>query len=203
MKRFYAILLVFLLWGVFFNSAFAYKLADKALLQEAAVYAVTRRNLEWDAFFAPWTIFEEKSPILKAPSERAIVYTPFLLVAMENKQTINQNKSLDEGKIAELLKSYEGNFVVCTILRSNRLFITESLSAIVQQDNRIVKPRYIHGEPIIDLMQSGQAATPSYEMRVYFYFPQEQINPGMPVNLLVFEQGENARRFLLPLNVIN
>ena len=203
MKRFCAILLLFLAFISFVSSALAYRLADKSLLQEASVYATTRRNLEWDAFFAPWTIFEEKSPMLKSPSERAIVYTPFLLAAMENKQYLDRNKTVDDAKITEVLKNYEDNFVVCTILRSSRRFTAESLSAIVQQDNRIMKPHYVHGEPLVDLRQSGQAATPSYEMRVYFYFRQAQINPGVPVTLLVFEPERNARRFLLPLNSIN
>lgn len=203
MKRVCAILLFFLLVALFANSAFAYRIADKSLLQAASDYATTRRNLEWDAFFAPWTIFEERSPMLKSPSERAIVYTPFLLAAIETKQYMDQNKTVNNDKITEVLKSYENNFVVCTILRSSRPFTAESLSAIAQQDNRIIKPHYVHGEPPIDLKQLGQSAAPSYEMRVYFYFRQMQINPGLPVTLLVFEPERNARRFLLPLNSIN
>ena len=199
MKRFYAILLVFLLSNGLVSAAFAYKLADKPLLEAADLYAVTHRNLDWDSFFAPWTVFEEKSAVLKPPAERAVVYTPFLLVAMEKKQYLNQNQALIEAKVDDLLKSYEGNFVVCTVLRGRQANFTELLTAVLQQDNRVIKPHYIHADTPMAVVENGQTVPALYESRVYFYFPQAQVNLNLPASLLVFEQGQNARRFSLVL----
>lgn len=199
MKRFCAILAFALFFAAFTPVADAYKLTDGNLLQEADVYAVTRRNLDWDAFFAPWTVFEEKSAALKPPAERVIVYTPFLLVAMEKKQAINQNQVLDADKIDALLKSYAGSFVVSVILRDQQPVMQESLSAILQQDGRVVKPHYLHVETSVGLTEQGKTQPFAYETRVYFYFPQAQVNPGVLASLLVFEANQNARRFLLPL----
>ena len=199
MKRFCAVLAFFLFSAAFMPTAGAYKLTDGNLLQEADLYAVTRRNLDWDAFFAPWTAFEEKSAALKPPSERTIVYTPFLLVAMEKKQAINQNQVLDADKIDALLKSYAGSFVVSVILRDSQPFTQESLSAILQQDGRVVKPHYLHAEPAVGLTEQGKTNFFAYETRVYFYFPQAQVNPNLSASLLVFAANQNARRFLLPL----
>lgn len=199
MKRFCAILAFALFFAAFTPVADAYKLTDGNLLQEADIYAATRRNLDWDAFFAPWTVFEEKSAALKPPAERVIVYTPFLLVAMEKKQAINQNQVLDADKIDALLKSYAGSFVVSVILRDQQPVTQESLSAILQQDGRVVKPHYLHVETSVGLTEQGKTQPFAYETRVYFYFPQAQVNPGVLASLLVFEANQNARRFLLPL----
>ncbi len=194
-----AILLTLFLSGLGAGEALAYKMPDKALLQAAEVYAVTHRNLDWDAFLAPWTVYEEKSPILKPPAERAVVYTPFLLVAMEKKQALQQNQALGEAQIAGMLKSYEGHFVLCVILRGSQPGFTASLAALVQQGSRQVKPHYVHADAPAPIAPADTGAPAAYEARVYFYFPQGQVDPDSAAGLLVFEQGQNARRYALPL----
>lgn len=201
MKLIGTLLLACLLNVVYLPVALAYKLPDKALLQTAEVYAVTHRNLEWDAFMAPWTAYEESSPSLKPPAERAVVYTPFLLVAMEKKQALLQQQTLEEGQIAAVLQAYEGSLVFCLILRSNQPKFTEALTALVQQDGRLVKPHYVHVEAPQAIGEAGAPA--SFEARVYVYFPQGQINPERSAGLLAFEPGRNARHFLLPLAAIS
>ena len=110
------IIMIFIFLFCFQGNVYAVYSMDEANVKNAQEYGIMRYQEEIPVFAKHWRIFEESSKALDESSERAYIYTPYYLVALNARERLlaSQPINLIDGQIA--LEAYHGSLPVCVVL---------------------------------------------------------------------------------------
>jgi len=140
MKRFLGLLVV---WLCMTGSCLALQPVDNPSLQQAVNYGIDRSDtLKFSdaAFLAPWTINDSA---LKNPyrlSEKVVVYSPYLLAALQAKSIYRAKGTPTVQGIREFLTDYEGITVVGAVLNTPLQLTKEDFDIKLRQGTVVLAP---------------------------------------------------------------
>lgn len=141
MKR--KIMGLFLMFFVFCNSAFAMEPVGVTMVKDAQNFGVMNVSKSANELEKPWIFFNVLKKHKKDKSEKIIVYTPYLVTALDA-----QNKTKSGGFVNEqfglvLAENYKNVLVVGAMLESKKKLEANDLQIDIEEDNKIILPYYV------------------------------------------------------------
>lgn len=187
-------LLMVLLVG---NSVFAMAPVNRELIKEAQDYGVTNFNAPLQDFLLPWTAYEERAIRLDDNSERAYLYTSFLLIASDAREKRLSSRPVIMADSENILADYAGFLTVSVHLRGATAHFARETTVIMRQGNKLVNPNQVKlSEPA---RVAGVPGKYSYDIQGFFYFLEKDINTNKPVTVIVTTADKKEHRFYFDL----
>lgn len=114
---------------------------NEETLTEAIAYGVSYQGEQNSAaMLQPWTIAETLATNPYRDQERVIVYTPYLLTALDAAGKAPDDATLSVAAAKELVSRYDGVLVVRAVINAPLLLATEDLEVQLVQSGVFVKP---------------------------------------------------------------
>ncbi|MPM68406.1 hypothetical protein SDC9_115338 [bioreactor metagenome] len=139
MKTFFAVCCLLL---TFCQTTFAMLGISDQMIGGAQEYGRSKVALPVNELQKPWTVNEALKENIYADSERIIVYTPYLIVAMDAQ---NKAKAFEEIKLEDsrnLASGYEQALVIGAIIDAPEKTIPENLQVAILQGDKNLPPYY-------------------------------------------------------------
>ncbi len=197
MKLVTGILSVVILFSVSL-SANAIALINKDVIIEAQQYGTKRSQQPLTDFLHPWLVYEEQAAIINETTERAYLYTPFLLLAHDARDKSRNKQPVELANSEKILADYAGCMVFSIIVNGKDDNFSDKAQVIIKQDKKIVKPYHAVTNPPVRI--SGASTEPRFTAQFYFYFHERDIVMGKPITLSVTTKDKQERRFYFELS---
>ncbi len=127
----------------FCNSVYAMAPIDAATVKAAAIYGVSKKAATTDQVLAGWTAQDRKETNKFGNNERAIVFTPYLAVALKNHATAAAGgAALTPEENMAIAKEYDGVLAVSLILNSSFKVEPKYLKIRMYQGSNVAEPYY-------------------------------------------------------------
>ncbi len=133
----------FILAAVFFllsaGEVSAFAIIGDAGIKQAQEYGMMHYQEETAVFCKPWMVYEEKSDVLDDSSERAYIYTPYYLVAMNARDRLvgSQTINIEDGQA--VMEGYQDSLPFCLVLFVKEgTNIQNRISASIRQNDKSV-----------------------------------------------------------------
>lgn len=135
------ILMTMLLCGMM-TSVSAVEPVTDATLQDAMVYgiAATKKPVpSMEKLLQPWAFAERKKENPYRHRERVVVYTPYLLTALQSREEFQQKQAFSLGDIRTFLKDYDGIVVLGIRVNTPMILKGEDFTIrMIQRDSEIM-----------------------------------------------------------------
>ena len=178
-------------------SAWAITLINKDVIVEAQEYGVKRSQLPLTDFLQPWLAYEEQAAIINETTERAYLYTPFLLLAYDARDRARSKQSIELANSEQILADYAGCLVFSIIVNGNTEKLSDNVQVIIKQEKRIIKPYHAVINPPVK--KPWAANEPQYTAHYYFYFYEREVDLSEPITLTVTTKDKQERHFYFEL----
>lgn len=176
----------------------AIALVNKNIILEAQEYGMKRSQQPLTEFLHPWLVYEEQAAIISETTERAYLYTPFLLLAYDARDKARNKQQSDLAASEKILVDYAGCLVFSIIINGNTENFSENVQVIIKQDKKIIKPYHaVHNDPV---KIPGTAKEPGFTSYFYFYFHERDVVMSKPITLSVATKDKQERRFYFELS---
>lgn len=197
MKLVTGILSVIILFSVLL-SANAIALVNKDVIIEAQQYGTKHSQEPLTDFLHPWLVYEEQAAIINETTERAYLYTPFLLLANDARDKTRNKQKADIVSSEKLLEDYAGCLVFSIVINGNNENFSENAKVVIRQDKKIVKPYHVVVNPPGKI--PGTEKEPKFTAYFYCYFHERDVVIGKPITLTVTTKDKQERRFYFELS---
>ena len=146
----------------FCQQAFAMLSVSDQMLGAAQEYGRSRAAMAVSEMQKPWTVNETLGTNVYAEKENIIVYTPYLIVAMDAQ---NKAKAFEDIKLEDsraLASGYEQELVVGAVIDAPEKFLPENLQIALVQGDKDLAPYYrepvsaVSTEKIIEKQPTAQ-----------------------------------------------
>ena len=176
-------------------STSAIALINKAVIVEAQEYGVKRNQLPLTDFLHPWLAYEEQAAIINETTERAYLYTPFLLLAYDARDKAKNKQPVQIADSEQILADYAGCLVFSIITNGNTEKFSDNVQVVIKQEKKIIKPYHAVTNPPV----RNPANEPQFTAHSYFYFHEREVVLGKPITLTVTTKDKQERRFYFEL----
>ena len=123
-----------------FNSVYAMAPIDEANVKAAQALGAGNKGVTTDKLLAPWTIKDRKHTNKVGNNERAIVYTPYVTVAVNAQNEAKANTTPALATSMNLAKEYDGILSVGLFLNSTFKVEPKLLKIKLYQGDEVVDP---------------------------------------------------------------
>jgi len=172
---------------------------NAGMIRDAQEYGQRYSKQEPGVFLLPWTVYEERSVQIGEAAERAYLYTPYLLIALNAKDNEQNGISPKLEDSERILSDYNGFLTFETILYGDTAEFTSELSASLQQDKKRIKQYQIVFPSKPKAIIDRATGLKLYKAQGYIYFSDKGLNPTKPVRLAVIPADNRVRHFYFDL----
>lgn len=180
------------------SSAGAVATVTGDVIAKAQQYGIVYAKKSTQDFLKPWTTYEEEAMTLTEQSERAYIYTPYLLVASDARERQNNNQAISLTESKELLKDYAKTLTFQVILYGSDASFAQDVSATITQGNT-VKQAY---QKIVPDKADALSDKQQYSVKCYFYFDEKDLDLKAPITLNVTKKDVFEKKFYFSLSQI-
>lgn len=167
------------------------------IIKEAQDYGADHVKDSLPEFLRPWISYEEKAGILDETTERAYLYTTFLLLATDAREKKADGKLILTSDSERIITDYSGTLSFSVMLFGKDDGFIKGATAVLKQDKKTIKAYQVTAP------QKAEKCTwlPNklYTAQSYFYFSEEDIDLNKPVILSVTMNDKKERRFYFDL----
>ncbi|EGO63239.1 hypothetical protein [Acetonema longum] len=197
MRQFFVSLLILCLLT---NTAAALAPMNGAAIREAHQYGKQHNRTVLSDFLIPWISYEEKVTAINDAADRAYLYTPFLLLALDAREKTLQGKAPGSWAAEKVLTEYTGFVVISVILYGDSPDFVKGTEAALTQDGRIF--RLYHATfPGKTVRTAWTKPRPLYSAQCYFYFYDQGLDNKKTLLLNLTNKGQQ-RKFYFDLEKI-
>ena len=137
MKKVFLLLCFVLLFS---NDVSAYTQMTEQAIERAQEYGIMNYQKEIHDFAKAWVTYEEQSKALDTSGERAYIYTPYYLVAINARERLLAGQPINPEDGHIIINAFKGALPVNIVLHLENVDnIKEDLIAILQQRNHSVE----------------------------------------------------------------
>ena len=177
-------------------SASAVALINKTVILEAQDYGIKRSQQPLTEFLRPWLAYEEQAAIINETTERAYLYSPFLLIAYDARDKAINKNPVQLADSEKILADYAGCMVFSVTLTGNPENFSDTIQFIIKQDKKIIKPYHAVTNPPVKTSGSANQQVIAYS---YVYFHERDVSMEKPVMLVASAQDKQEHRFYFDL----
>lgn len=181
------------------SQAFAMSPVNTLVIQAAQEYG---RRLALDnfiEFMAPWTAFEEKSQKLNSATEHAYIFTPYLLVAANARETVLRGQPLLLENSEKALAQYDGYLVFSVTIHTQDPSTLAKITANLVQEKQNISSFYMTPSTKNQTVINGKLVTSA---QYYFYFSDKTVLRNKPAVLTLTDASKHKRGFFFDLDKI-
>ncbi|CUH94204.1 putative secreted protein [Propionispora sp. 2/2-37] len=164
------------------------------VIKQAQAYGTSKFQADYSTFLAPWMSFEERAPKLDEFAERAYLYTPFLLIAIDARDKAGRGEKVEIEDSDKTLQDYSGYIIFSAVLFGGDATFVQGATATVKQDKKIIKVAQ-STIPAEAVKTAGPGGNSLYMSQCYFYFKEKDIFMDSPGMLVVSTQDKREHRF--------
>ncbi len=197
MKLIAGILSLFILLSVPLSTS-AISLVNRDIILEAQDYGIKRKQLPLTDFLLPWLVYEEQAAILNETTERAYLYTPFLLLANDARDKARSKQPVQLADSEKILSDYAGCLVFSITINGNTENFSDGAQVIINQDKKKIKP--YHAVTNLPVKTPWFPGEPQFTSHTYFYFQDRELVLGKPATLVLTTKDKHERRFYFDLS---
>lgn len=172
----------------------ALSLVNADMIRDAQRYGQRFYKQETDTFLLPWTVFEERALRNGEYTERAYLYSPYLLIALHAKDSMLQGTPPRLTDSEKILTDYNGFLTFELILYSPATDLSNGLEASLTQGKRTVNQAQIAIPAAPEAVQGLKGET-MYRTQCYLYFADRSMDYRKPVRLVVRAGDKRERCF--------
>lgn len=165
------------------------------MISKAQQYGIVYAKKSNQDFLKPWTAYEEEAMTLTEQSERAYIYTPYLLVASDARERQNKNQAITLSDSKEILKNYDNTLTFQVILYGSQADFASGITATLVQDGT-VKTAY---QQIVPEKADALSDSKQYSVKCYFYFDEKGLNLKNPTTLKITKKDVFEKKFYFSL----
>lgn len=168
-------------------------------IKAAVDYGKGKADISLAEFFQPWTVYEEKADIIDETAERAVLFTPFLLVAADARDRTQAGGPVTMGDVEKVLSDYNGYLIFGLTLYGPDPQFAARLAANIRQGGKTVKVHLANVPVTADKAAWASPEQKIYEAPCYLYFLAKDIAVQRPATLVVMTGDKRQRSFYFPL----
>jgi len=177
-------------------TANAISLINKGVIVEAQEYGMKQSQVPLNDFLHPWLVYEEKAAVINETTERAYLYTPFLLLANDARDKARNKQQTELAASEKILADYAGCIVFSIIINGKDDNFNDKVQVTIKQNNKIIKPYHaVINTPV----KMPGASNERFTAHFYNYFYERDIDTGKPITLTVTTKDKQERRFYFEL----
>lgn len=167
-------------------------------IKAAHAYGKENAQIPLQEFLYPWMAYEEKVTVLSSGTERAYLYTPFLLMATDSREKHLDGQGVTIQDSEKVLSDYAGTLSLSVFLLGEDPEFNKNCSVIFKQGEKVIKPYQV----IIPSKTETNhvVGTKGYSMQCYFYFYEKEIDVAKPVYLIITTGDKKEHRFYFDLD---
>ncbi|MDF2636181.1 MAG: hypothetical protein K0R78_3055 [Pelosinus sp.] len=189
---------LFLMFILICKQSFAMSLMNIEVIKEAQQYGVSGAKMEWEEFLLPWISYEEKTPKIDEFSERAYLYTNFLLLATDAREKILKGAIPQLEDSEKILTNYNGYLTFSVTLYGTQEKFGQRAGVALKQGKTLIKAYQTVIPPLAEKMVSHSDRT-TYRLQCYFYFLEKDIVLDQPIILSLITNDKKKRNFYFDL----
>jgi hypothetical protein len=175
----------------------AIALVNRDVILEAQEYGTKHKQLALTDFLQPWLAYEEQASVINEKTERAYLYTPFLLLANDARDKARNNQPVQLADSEKILADYAGCLVFSLTINGNSENFSNGMQVMIKQDKKIIKPYHsLVNAPAKTSWSSGEPQFINYS---YFYFHEQEVILNKPITLTVTTKDKQEHRFYFNL----
>lgn len=160
------------------------------MVAKAQQYGIVYAKKSTQDFLKPWTTFEEDAKSLTEHTERAYIYTPYLLIASDAREKQNGKKPISLTDSKALLKDYEKTVTFQVILYGKKADFAHGLTATITQGKTSKKAYQLIVPDKAEAVSDGQ-----YCAQCYFYFDEEGLALNQSIVLNIAQKDGAKKKF--------
>lgn len=189
-----------IVWFIFISlvlvskTVFAISPMNIAVIKEAQSYGKTNANVKLEEFLLPWISYEEKTPKLNEFSERAYLYTNFLLIATDAREKSLNGLIPGLEDSEKILTNYNGFLTFSVMLYGAQPNFAQGAIVELRQGNTVTKAQQVTIPPTTEkvVMNSDK---PGFRSQCYFYFSTKDIVYDKPIILSIVTKDQRTHHF--------
>jgi hypothetical protein len=189
---------LFLLLILVCNQCFAMSLMNIKEIKEAQHYGESRAKLEWEEFLLPWISYEEKTPRINEFSEKAYLYTNFLLLATDAREKHLKGVPPRLEDSEEILTNYNGFLTFSVTLYGTKEKFGQHADVRLIQGNTSIKANQVVIPPLAEKMVRHSDKS-TFRLQCYFYFLDKGIVRDKPIILSMVTNDKRKHNFYFDL----
>ncbi len=155
-----------------------------SIVHEAQEYGINQAKNDSRNILDAWTVYEEKVVKLNPTAEKACIYTPYLLLALDAREKFLKGEKVRLLDSRAVLNNYAGTLVFSAVLFGNTPDFTDGLMVVLRQNKKIIKAYQVIYSKEQLIKQSGKNRL--YTKNCYFYFKERDIALARPVTLTIY-----------------
>lgn len=171
---------------------------NEAVIKDAQTYGMSHSQMDVAEFLAPWTAYEEKAAKITDSAEKAYLYTPYLLIAVDAREKSQAKMPVKIGDSEKILSDYAGYLSFSVTLYGDTPQFADKLAAVIKQGNKDVLTRDINSAAA-ERVANANSNKALYMARAYLYFLQHDIEPNKPIMLRVTTGDKQSHSFYFDL----
>lgn len=172
---------------------------NEAVIKDAQTYGTAHNQMDVAEFLAPWTAYEEKAAKITDSAEKAYLYTPYLLIAVDAREKSQAKKPVKVGDSEKILSDYAGYLSFSVTLYGDTPQFADKISAVIKQGNKDIFARDLNSAVAERISAAGNGNKPLYMTRCYLYFLERDIDQNKPVMLRVITGEKQNHSFYFDL----
>lgn len=132
-----------LIMFIYCNTVFAMESVDLEMVKDAQNFGVMNVSKTANELEMPWTFFNALNKQKKDNSEKIIIYTPYLVTALDAQNKTKSGALINEKYGLVLAENYKDILVVGAMLNSKIRLEPNDLKIKAKQDDKIIAPYYV------------------------------------------------------------
>ncbi|MEG6585985.1 hypothetical protein [Dendrosporobacter sp. 1207_IL3150] len=191
---------ILILFSLFSNNAYAIAPINSGIIKQAQEYGVSHVNDSLITFLQPWISYEERATKLNETSERAYLYTTFLLLATDAREKKANGKVVSISDSEQIITDYSGTLSFSVTLFGKDSSFSRNTTAVLRQGKSKIKAYQITAPN--EAEKCDWLNSKLYTAQCYFYFDEREIDISKPVVLSVLAHDKQERKFYFDLGNI-
>ncbi|HEY3425644.1 MAG TPA: hypothetical protein VGL27_12670 [Negativicutes bacterium] len=171
------------------------------IIKDAQIYGKTQSRSALADFLLPWTAYEENASKLDQTTERAYLYTPYLLIATDAREKSLNKQSVQITDSERILTDYAGTLSFSVTLFSATPFFAKNAIAVLQQDHKVITAYQATIPPEAE-KTTWNPNPPFFTTQCYFYFLEKDIIPNKALVLSIVTSNKQEHRFYFDISRI-
>jgi hypothetical protein len=169
------------------------------IIAAAQEYGREKASIPLTEFFAPWTVYEEKAAKITPFTDRAFVYTPFLLLAADARDKTQHGQPVRASDSELVLTDYHGFVIFGITVFGHDPALGSKITVTLKQDGKTKK---VHSMTTLtaENVQGIAEQRPLYGGQFYAYFLADDVVPEKTAILQVTAGDKRQRKFYFNLS---
>ncbi len=190
------------------QSAYAMLPLTENNIDAAQQYGVERKGATTLELLAPWTIYDRKLTNKYGLGEKAVVYTPYLMAALDAQTAAKNGTPADLARGMSVAKDYQGVLALAVTVSSPAKLEPKNMNIRMYQGTNVIDPYYTNlnsakQRSMEVSSDQGLQTVGVWDQQFFVYFDLTKLDAQRAMVFAVTDQYGGTREFVINLTKVN